>query len=88
MGFSKQEYWSGLPFTSPGGLSDPGIKPGSLALQADSSLSEELMSTSPSNKGWLPLTCCNFKGKRSWEFFVCLLVFVFFFKIFFNVGLF
>ena len=40
MGFSKQEYWSGLPFTSPGDLSDPGIKPGSLALQADSLPSE------------------------------------------------
>ena len=36
MGFSKQEYWSGLPFPSPGELSDPGIEPGSPALQADS----------------------------------------------------
>ena len=27
MGFSRQEYWSGLPFPSPGDLSDPGIKP-------------------------------------------------------------
>ena len=27
MGFSRQEYWSGLPFPSPGSLSDPGIKP-------------------------------------------------------------
>ena len=36
MGFSWQEYWSGLPFPSPGDLSDPGIKPGSPALQADS----------------------------------------------------
>ena len=40
MGFSKQEYWSGLPFPSPGDLPDPGIKPGSLALHADSLLSE------------------------------------------------
>ena len=40
MGFSKQEYWSGLPFTSPGDLPDPGIKPGSLVLQADSLPSE------------------------------------------------
>ena len=38
--FSRQEYWSGLPFPSPGDLPDPGIKPGSLALQADSLLSE------------------------------------------------
>ena len=32
MGFSWQEYWSGLPFPSPGDLPDPGIKPGSPAL--------------------------------------------------------
>ena len=36
MGFSRQEYWSGLPFPSPGYLPDPGIEPRSLALQADS----------------------------------------------------
>ena len=36
MGFSMQEYWSGLPFPSPGDLPDPGIKPGSTAVQADS----------------------------------------------------
>ena len=30
MGFSRQEYWSGLPFPSPGDLLDPGIKPASL----------------------------------------------------------
>ena len=40
MGFSKQEYWSGLPCPSPGDLPDPGIEPGSAALQADSLLSE------------------------------------------------
>ena len=34
MGFSRQEYWSGLPFLSPGDLPDPGIEPGSLALEA------------------------------------------------------
>ena len=36
MEFSRQEYWSGLPFSSPGGLPNPGIEPGSPALQADS----------------------------------------------------
>ena len=36
MGFSRQEYWSGLPFPSPGALPNPGIEPGSPALQADS----------------------------------------------------
>ena len=36
MGFSRKEYWSGLPFPPPGDLPNPGIKPGSPALQADS----------------------------------------------------
>ena len=40
MGFPRQEYWSGLPFPSPGVLPDPGVKPRSPALQADSLLSE------------------------------------------------
>ena len=38
MGFSRQEYWSGLPLPPPGDLPDPGIKPASPALQADSLL--------------------------------------------------
>ena len=33
--FSRQEYWSGLPYPSPGDLPDPGIEPRSPALQAD-----------------------------------------------------
>ena len=36
MGFSRQEYWNGLPFPSPGDLPDPGIKSGSPALHTDS----------------------------------------------------
>ena len=40
MDFSRQEYWSGLPFPSPGDLPNPGIKPGSPALQADTLPSE------------------------------------------------
>ena len=40
MGFSRQEYWSGLPFPSPGDLPDPGIEPGSPALQADALTSD------------------------------------------------
>ena len=40
MGFFRQEYWSGLPFPSPGNLPDPRIEPGSPALQADTLLSE------------------------------------------------
>ena len=40
MGFSRQEYWSGLLFPSPGDLPDPGIEPGSPALEADALTSE------------------------------------------------
>ena len=40
MKFFRQEYWSGLPFPSPGDLPDPGIEPESPALQADSLPSE------------------------------------------------
>ena len=40
MEFSRQEHWSGLPFPSPGDLPDPGIEPGSPALQLDSLPSE------------------------------------------------
>ena len=40
MGFSRQEYWNGLPFPSPGDLPDPGIEPRSPALQADALTSE------------------------------------------------
>jgi len=36
MGFFRRKYWSGLPFPSTGDLPNPGIKPGSPALQADS----------------------------------------------------
>ena len=50
MGFSSQEYWNGLPFPSPGDLPDPGIKPKSPAVQADSLLSE------PPGKSVLPCT--------------------------------
>ena len=40
MEFSRQEYWSGVPFPSPKDVPDPGIEPGSPALQGDSLLSE------------------------------------------------
>ena len=40
MGFSRQEYCSGLPFPSPGDLPDPGIEPRSPALQADALISQ------------------------------------------------
>ena len=40
MGFSRQEYWSGLPCPPPEDLSNPGLEPGSPTLQVDSLLSE------------------------------------------------
>ena len=57
-GFSRQEYWSGLPFPSPGDLPDPGIEPGSPALEADALTSE------PPGKPqefdiWLSVYLCN-----------------------------
>ena len=48
MGFSRQQYWSGLPITSPGDLPHPEIKPGSSALQVDS------LSTEPPGKPLKP----------------------------------
>ena len=58
MEFSKQEYWSGLPFPSPGDLPDPGLEPGSPTLQEDS-LPTELLGK-PS-RGW---KCQQY---RDWE---------------------
>ena len=46
MEFSRQEYWSGLPFSSPGDLPNPGIEPGSPALQADT------LPSGPPGKRW------------------------------------
>ena len=48
MKLSRQEYWSGLPFPSPGDLPNPGIKPGSPALQADALPSEPKCTLVPS----------------------------------------
>ena len=52
MGFSRQEYWSGLPFPSPENLPDPGIEPRSPALQADALTSE------PPGKPQCCYCCC------------------------------
>ena len=43
MGFSRQQYWSGLPFPSPESLPDPGVEPWSPTSQTDSLLSEPLL---------------------------------------------
>ena len=45
VGFSRQEYWNGLPFPSPGDLLNPGIEPRSPALQVDSLLWDMNLST-------------------------------------------
>ena len=52
-GFSRQEYWSGLPFPSPEDLPDPGIEPRSPALEADALTSE------PPGKKVIPNTIAN-----------------------------
>ena len=52
MGFSRQEYWSGLPFPFPGDLLNPVIEPGSPALQADALSSEPPRKPSFSNICW------------------------------------
>ena len=56
MRFPKQEYWSGLPFPSPGDLPDPGIEPGSPALWAYALTSEP-----PGNES----LCCTVKINKT-----------------------
>ena len=74
MGFSRQEYWSGLPCPPPGDLPDPGIEPGSSTLQTDSLLlshweSPEVFYYTPKNQvesanaPELMLAC----GGRCWQ---------------------
>ena len=53
MRFSRQEYWSGLPFPSPGDVPGPGIEPGSPALEADALTSEP--PEKPPSVAWLVL---------------------------------
>ena len=60
MGFSRQEYWSGLPFPSPGHLPDPGIEPGSPALESDASTSEPPGKPIPKGTGIFVTISLNF----------------------------
>ena len=65
MGFSRQEYWSGLPFPSPMDLPNPGIEPRSPTLQADSLLPElpgNYLLTSVFFPIFLIYGCCPFFG--------------------------
>ena len=62
MGFSRKEYWSGLPFPFPGDLPDPGIKPRSPTLQADALTSEppgKPCMLSCFSRIWLFVTLCT-----------------------------
>ena len=58
MGFFRQEYWSGVPFPSPGDFPDPEMEPRSPALQADSLLSEP-----PGNPRWFEVHGHKLKGR-------------------------
>ena len=75
LGFSRQEYWSGLPFPCPGDLPNPVIEPGSPALQADSLLTElgekpylvRLGKLHPCLNPTLLLCLCSRAARYGWE---------------------
>ena len=60
MGFSRQEYWSGLPFPTPGDLPNPGTEPESPALQADS-----LPSGPPTWEAWNTVSLRLIKSNKN-----------------------
>ena len=66
MELSRQQYWSGLPFLSPGDLPNPGIEPGSPTLQADALLSE------PPGKPLFYMTWALISFSHVFPFLVCL----------------
>ena len=69
MGFSRQEYWSGLPFFSPGHLPNAGIEPRSPAFQADALTSEPPGTPeTPGITGKFGLGVQNEAGQRLTEF--------------------
>ena len=65
MGFSRQQCWSGLPFPSPGDLSDPGIEPESPALQADALPSEPPGKPNTAERICVTQTCLARNTKES-----------------------
>ena len=65
MGFSRQEYWSGLPFPSPGDLPDPGIEPRSPALEADALTSEP---TKLKTKIWVEMQKQQWLNEKDFNF--------------------
>ena len=74
MEFSRQEYWSRLPFPSPGDLPHPGIKPGSPALQADA-LSSEPPGKPPKWFLGFPKTLLPFSPTLMWKLLYFLPIF-------------
>ena len=66
MEFSRQEYWSGLPLSSPGDLPNPGIEPWSPKLQADSLPSELPKKKKTSQGNHLSLSHSKTKGRSAW----------------------
>ena len=62
MGFSRQEYWSGVPFPSPGDLPDPWIEPRSSASQADSLPSEPPAAAAAKSLQLCPTLCDPMDG--------------------------
>ena len=62
MGFSRQEYWSGLPLPPPGDLPDPEIEPASLVSAA---LAGRIFTTAPPGKSWGSLNCFTLVFLRS-----------------------
>ena len=72
MRFPRQEYWSGLPFPSPGDLLDPGIEPGSPTVQADALPSEPLRKPKNTGVGNLSLLQGIFLTQElSWDLLHC-----------------
>ena len=72
MGFSRQEYWSGLPCPPPGDLPNPGIKPRSPSLQADSLPSEPPGKPMSTGVGSLSLLQVIFPTQESsWDLLHC-----------------
>ena len=71
-GFSRQDYWSGLPCPPPGDLPNPGIKPGSLTMQADSLPSEPPGKPKNTGIGSLSLLQGNFPARElNWGLLHC-----------------
>ena len=80
MGFSRQEYWSGLPFPSPGDLPNPGIKPAYPTWQADSLPLSQLRS--PISKA--EFSKFGYNGVEKFVFACVCVIFLKIYKIFLN----